>query len=188
MDAPAPRAVPAGGGTAGGQPAGDPRARPGLRRRATALVALSLALAAGGCETTGQGAAVGGAIGATVGGVICQAAGGSTGACLAAAGGGAILGAFIGDQIEREQQKRVAYLAARSGRTARSGTFKNSNKRSVSYSARVTKTFKKSSDPALACRTLVVSKTEQGKAAGEQSETVCQARVDGKPQWVPPEA
>lgn len=156
-------------------------------RLALALAALA-GMALAGCETTGQGAATGGIIGASIGGLTCQAAGGSGGTCAAATIFGGVLGAFIGDQIEREQQKRVVYLAARSGRSARSGTFKNTAKKSVSYSAKVTKTYAKPSDPGLKCREVVVSKTVEGKAAGSQTDNPCQTRIGDKVLWPAPEA
>lgn len=157
-----------------------------MRTAAVLVAVVSLGLA--GCETSGQGAAAGGIIGASIGGLTCQAAGGDGGTCAAATIFGGVLGAFIGDQIEREQQKKVVYLAARSGRSASSGKFKNSNAKSVSFTAKVTKTYQKPSDPGLKCREIVVSKTVEGKAAGSQTDNSCQTRIAGKAQWQAPEA
>lgn len=151
--------------------------------RGGALVAVALSLGLAGCETTGQGAAAGAAIGGGIGAITCAATGASAGQCAAMIGGGALLGAIVGDAIEREQQKRVVYLAARSGSSASTGTFRNQSGKRVSYKARVTRTYKSTSDSGLTCRDVAYSKTVEGTAAGTGSDSTCQVRVAGKPTW-----
>ncbi|MEX0407037.1 glycine zipper domain-containing protein [Aquibium sp. LZ166] len=159
----------------------------GSRLAVAAVLFASLGLA--GCETTGQGAAVGGVIGGTAGcGIGAAVASNSKTGCLVGGLVGALAGAMIGDAIEREQQRRVVYNAARSGGSASSGTFRNSKGQKVRFNAKTTKTTKKSSDPGLSCRSLEVTKYVEGSKVGTSSANQCQVRVAGEPTWATPEA
>ncbi|QIB33721.1 hypothetical protein [Ancylobacter pratisalsi] len=87
------------------------------------IVCLMIAPLLAACQTTGgdhQNAAIGAGLGAAVGGLGCAALGGNTGACLAMAGAGAVIGGAIGARIdERDRARRDAALreASRSSRT-----------------------------------------------------------------------
>lgn len=159
------------------------------RTRAMTAAVLAAALALAGCQgTTGKGAALGAGLGGLGGLALCKATKTSGAGCLGLVALGAGIGAFIGDSIERQQQERAVYYAARSGGSSSSGTFKNKRGDRVRYTARVQKTYKKATDSDLTCRTVAVSKSVNGQAAGSSTENVCQVKVAGKPTWEAPEA
>lgn len=159
------------------------------RTRAMTAAVLAAALALAGCQgTTGKGATYGGLVGAAGGGVVCAAAKLKGPECLLAIAGGAVLGAIIGDSIERRQHERAVYAAARSGRSASSGTFRNSRGDRVRYTARVKRTYQKPFDSDLSCRSVEVSKSVNGQSAGSSTTSTCQVKVAGKPTWAAPDA
>jgi len=160
------------------------------RGRLGVVAVIAAGVVLSGCQGSGQGAAIGGGLGAGIGCGLGAAISDSNPAAGCLIGGliGGITGAFIGDAIEASQQRRVVYLAARSGGSASSGTFRNSKGQRVSYRARVNRTYKKPSDTALSCRDIEVAKTVDGAAAGSQSAKECQVRVAGRPTWEQPEA
>ncbi|WP_157775702.1 glycine zipper domain-containing protein [Hartmannibacter diazotrophicus] len=155
-----------------------------------AIVVVAVAgLGLAGCQTSGKGATMGAVLGGGAGCAVGAAVSDNAGAgCLIGGLVGAFAGAIIGDAIERQQQQRVVYRAARSGGQASTGTFKNSKGQRVKYTAKPTKTYNKKSDSALLCRDIQYSKTVDGKAAGSGSTSECQVRVAGKPTWEAPEA
>lgn len=162
-----------------------------VKFRSSAPIAFVLFASIGlaGCETTGQGAVVGGAIGGAAGcGIGAAVASNSRAGCLVGGLVGAVAGAMIGDAIERQEQQRVIYNAARSNRSSSTGTFRNSKGQRVRFDARPTRTTKKSGDPALSCRSLEVTKYVEGTNVGKSSTNQCQVRVAGQPTWVAPEA
>lgn len=147
-----------------------------------AVLGTSLVLA--GCQTTGQGATTGAMIGGLGGCAVGAAVADNSGqGCLIGGLFGAVAGAIIGDAIEREQQKKIVYQVARSGRGGSTGTFKNSKGQRVRYTAKVKKTYKKPSDSELTCREIEYAKQVDGSAAGTGSDTRCQVRLAGKPSW-----
>jgi len=162
----------------------------GNKGRLGVAAVLAAGLVLSGCQGSGQGAAIGGGIGAGLGCGIGAAVTDSNPAAGCLIGGliGGLTGAFIGDAIEAQQQRRVVYMAARSGGSASSGTFRNSKGQRVAYRARVNRTYKQERDPGLSCRDIEVVKTVDGAAGGSRSVGECQVRVAGKPTWQQPEA
>jgi hypothetical protein len=76
------------------------------RRRTLAVAACALLLFS--CATPQQNEALGGLGGGLAGGLICAAAGGGTGACVASAVGGAVLGWGAVKLSQKAQQDRPA--------------------------------------------------------------------------------
>ncbi len=83
----------------------------------TTLMAISVALATGGCETTPtqEGAVLGGALGAGAGAIIGHQSGKQGEGALIGAAAGALTGALVGDQVDERRSRRQNYSPTRRG-------------------------------------------------------------------------